>query len=102
MGYTRILTIILCLFAVTAGADECKCKDIGNDIFKCEEGCFGLMNNKSKRQEYIEKCDKYLDKAKDKKCSGEKICYDTVSYDNKALYAQIATAYCTRALLEKE
>lgn len=52
---------------------------------------------KSKRQEYIEKCDKYLDLADRTRTS----CFtDDCGVPNEMVYGQIATAYCTRALLE--
>ena len=78
-------------------------RKINWDIGAIEYGSVTTTPENSKRSFYLAKCEEYLSLAEngDCQCAGEGACHCPYQKQRKAEYAQIATAYCTRALLDK-
>lgn len=94
MRYLIILNLLL--MPLSAWGAECPYVDCSlNSTGMCwinpETGCPEIV--KSKRQEYVEKCDYFLNEIN---IESEDLDVMVQNLNN----AQLATAYCTRALLE--
>ena len=87
---------------------ECSCYFKGKDTVvtvECKTGNWGVMvelddneEKKSKRSEYIDKCDEFLEALPKYPIQGSDLRNDSLKHGTNA---KIAVAYCTRALLEE-
>lgn len=99
---TLSLLIALCLMPLSVGADKIT---ICTDLVYCKYGkdencnCIKPPKAESKSQEYMEKCDEWLDSIYS--ISHILGINRVEELPINAYKAQIATAYCTRALLEE-